>query len=42
MITQERLKQITLGFFITAELAAAAAKKARDQLFTHHKTPYAA
>lgn len=35
-------QKITLGLFDTAELAASAAKKARDQLFTHHKTPYAA
>lgn len=35
-------QQITLGFFITAELAAAAAKKARDQFFTHRLTEYAA
>lgn len=35
-------KQITLGFFATSETAAAAAKKARDQFFTHHLTEYAA
>lgn len=35
-------QQITLGFFVTAELAANTAKKARDQFFTHHLTEYAA
>jgi len=35
-------QQITLGLFDTSELATSAAQKARDQLFTHHKTPYAA
>jgi hypothetical protein len=35
-------QQITLGFFVTSELAAAAAKNARDRFFTHHLTEYAA
>ena len=32
----------TIGFFDTAEKAAIAAKDARDRLFTHHHTEYAA
>jgi len=35
-------QQITLGFFKTAEEAALMAKDARDRLFTHHHTEYAA
>jgi hypothetical protein len=35
-------QQTTLGFFATSEAAATAAKKARDQFFTHHLTEYAA
>ncbi len=31
---------IHVGLFDTAESAAVAAKVARDQVFTHHKTPY--
>jgi hypothetical protein len=35
-------RQITLGFFITAETAAIESKKARNHFFTHHLTEYAA
>ena len=35
-------KRQTVGRFDTVEEAALAAKQARDQLFTHHKTEYAA
>ena len=35
-------KQVHVGVFATPQEAAAAAKQARDQLFTHHKTPYSA
>lgn len=35
-------KQIRVGLFATVDEAAIAARIARDQLFTHNKTPYAA
>lgn len=34
------MESIHVGVFDTVDAAAAAAKVARDQMFTHHKTPY--
>jgi len=35
-------QQICLGFFEDIDFAAEVARKARDELFTHHRTSYAA